>query len=272
MMELCISTSLQVLDNCNWNDSKKYLKFMQQEGSNVVFLVSCLTSQKECVQTYFTKLELNPKEAIYSCICELLQIMPSKKRKHEKFDVDCCCLDSSCILDIKKTNYDIATRLFVSKALLNGIHGKTKDIIDMGLHRFFVLDDDINIDFIKNSKKLKSTTCQKIYFLTHIVLIASFYGKKKINGVITSIWSQTITTFKKWIEILAQKEALKENIEIWLELLVCLSMLHQKDFFALYKQKTDSIFKLVKWKRNGTNAHFFYHTNVLWAFYFAQIE
>lgn len=264
MTELCIELSLKVLDKVNWKDSKKYARFIKQEGSNVLFLASrlCTTQNKQLIITYAenTAIDYKNDAIIWFCVCQSLGLKNSEN-KPDSGDY------SDLILNLKKTNYDIATRLFVSQALV-GDDTMQNAIVRNGLHRLFVLDGAIDICFIARSKKLKKISGYKIYFLTHIVLIASMYGQKKIDYV-DEKWNKTIETLKKWVVFLHENNAPNENIEIWLELLVCLYMLQQEEFCSFSKKKTLSMLKMIHLQRDGSNAHAFYHTNILWAFYFS---
>lgn len=156
---------------------------------------------------------------------------------------------------------EIATRVFVGEALVSWSYYKDtsrlQEIVDVSIERFNFLPRDIHLR--KGGSKLKKQSMEVIYYLCHIVLIACMWGE--IAFVKNMMWAVEI--LKEWL-ISTLRPTKEQNTEVYVEVLLCLSLLEQQhliesDWSTLFIPEFDDM-----------DFHEKYHTAVLYALLFAS--
>ncbi len=156
----------------------------------------------------------------------------------------------------------VATRVLVAEALASwSFHNKDQQrlnqIVDVGLTRFSKLKTK-KIKIVQG--KLTESSEVLIYFVTHIVLVATMYGELKwTHEKITELllhWLQTITPHAK------------DNLEIWIEIILCLQILA----FDSIDIKKYNLIELYNPHLVILDPHKAYHTYILWAGLFASLS
>ncbi len=251
--QLAVSLALQVLNPLKF--PKK--SFLQSESANVLFLTSRIPNLEDVI-TNAIQIKNNENDPIYFHIYNALGMKTQTKTPNfTSYETEFPLFVSSkpCLM--------IATRVFVAEALLSLTFGTSRlpRIVNVGLKRFEKEATIQTLSFQKNHE-LTFKSQYFIYFITHIVLVATFWGKFKINHKYKK-W-ETITK-KLWECVEVLKEVRAQNLEVWLELLICLHLLNQSIPPSL---DSCNLFVVKNFKKSTNNAHRHYHTYALWAFYF----
>jgi len=162
-----------------------------------------------------------------------------------------------------------ATRVFVAEALAswsfyNKNTTKLTDIVNVGLRRTLLKKQK---DLIFSGRELSPQSEYWVYFVTHVVLVATMWGElhEPLGGTAIETWDQIIKLLRAWIVII-EADA-KQNLEVFIELLFCLDLLKQTDIVDRFKGFTDTLFMT---ESNTRNQHRAYHTYVLWALFYAK--
>ncbi len=224
-------------------------QFIQEEGANLLFLVrsgyyhpkfqqAVAIVTKQCSMNITLWIAIN---GFYS--------QNKKFISHYKNEFPCL---------VFKNNLMIATRVFVAEGLASWTHfqnvAKFNAIIRIGLQRLNLIQNT-KLQ-LKRSGKLKLSSEYLIYFVTHIILLATFYGER-----IYIFDSSVVDLVTNWMKIVLPNQ----NLEIWLELSICMCLLNQ----PIDILKTISLFDP---ESNIKNNHQLYHTFALWTMLFKIIR
>ncbi len=260
----CLRLAMLVLNNSEWQSSTKYNRFIEAEGANVLFLVTrLLKNQSVANVTIDMSKKVDLECPTFWHVLDALQMSkPSPKISTYKKEFPTIVLN--CL------NFDIVTRVLVAEALASWSFyyhdiNKLYIIVEIGLKRFFT-SQQLEIGFNKN-KSLNLKSKNWMYFLTHIILIATMYGDITVQNKI--LFADTILILRNWILLLVSNDAAEKNIEMWLEVLICLYLLEDVQFGHEFQLKTLTMFNT---KQKCKNPCTFYHTFALWAFYFDLLK
>lgn len=243
-MQECLSIVIQTLSN----GSKQFIK---EQSANALFLISQMQSM---VQDEFNQLASQTAlDPVLWLAIHGFHALPNKN-----FISGYPSEFPSLVFG---KDLMIATRVFVAEGLASWVYfhdlKKFDFIISIGLQRFNELNN-FELQFNKfNKLKLKSQYL--IYFVTHIILLAGFYGQR---ALIQNDFANIIIVFKKWIQEIESKQ----NLEIYLELLLCMQILNQ----PIDIKETMKLFNIEKTIKK--NQHECYHTFALWALLMNQIK
>jgi len=156
----------------------------------------------------------------------------------------------------------VATRVFVAEALAswsfyNRDRERLNQIVDVGLTRFSKLKTK-KIKIVQG--KLTESSEVLIYFVTHIVLVATMYGELK--------WTHEKITelLLNWLQMITPHA--KDNLEIWIEIILCLQILS----FDSVDIKKYNLLELYDPHPVILDPHKAYHTYILWAGLFASLS
>ncbi len=255
MLLSCIEKTLDVLSN-------KKPKFIHDEGANLIFLIGrvfilnprLIRNDKFQKAIDFISTQINNQEPT------LLSILIDFKFNIKEKPFISGYPDE---FPSKNNNLMIITRVMVAEALASWTYynkdiNKINHIVKISLKQF---DKTTKLKFQQTKLIQKSEFL--IYFLTHIILIATMWGEIK-----TKTFPLWITTqLKKWIEEIYPKRSY--NLEIWLELLFCLKLLDREEE-DIYKKETLELLDISFSSNN--NPHCVYHTFALWSLYIAILD
>ncbi len=252
--------ALEVLDSSKHSNERKHKLFMAQESLNVLFLISRIPGQRAIINRSMKKCSIPTNDStgwhIYAYLGKKHYAKPTYRTYENEFPE--YVLSGPCLM--------IATRIFVAEALLSVTFDTTRlcGIMNVALAR--LRNENTNLKFQK-SNKLTSKSQYLVYFVTHIVLLATFWGTYRVNNMLAK-WKQVKKTLWHFVDNI--KHAQKENLEVWLELVICLHLLNETTNLYPIIQSTLSHFEERPFKKS-TNPHTHYHTYALWAFYFAFV-
>ncbi len=227
---------------------KKY-QFIKDEGPNILFLLSFArqkTEFQDFAKIVLLDVEMDP--VLWIAINDFNIPNTSLIKTYE---------NEFPRLVLSK-NLMIATRVLIAEGLASWVHfadlTKFNSIIEIGLKRFYQIK--ITKLKIKNTK-LKKHSEFLIYFVTHIILLATFYGRRKYE-----FQQNIVLLLQDWRKQLFP--IAKQNLEIWLEISICLLILGFKDELSTIDLFNPNI--------RSNNPHLLYHTYALWAMYFNQLQ
>jgi hypothetical protein len=237
---------------------KQHIRFLAEEGDNIIFLLRKITHFFPSFQTSFATAfdflqatnVLDPREPKLLLSKQNTDIEPSLSGYPKEYP--------RCV---QEAPLGIATRVMVAEALarfsfykkVDTIH----DVLDSAMTRFLSLKKS-PLQF--RGGKLFTRSEHLIYFVTHIVLMATMWGECAMIGNIQ--WHPIVTCLCDWITVI--RPVKQCNLEIWLEVLVCARLLGQS--ILPYQEETMMLFDLLMDKK--FDIHTVYHTHVLWLFYF----
>jgi hypothetical protein len=250
--------------------NKVHNAFLEDEGENIVFLVSRVTHllprtqpQLKTMMQFLLKKHIFPLEEppLWLSLDMLKQSKPQPVISSYA---------SEYPKDVLDAPFTIATRVMVAEGLAhwsfyNKDPLKLVDVVETGLQRFSETKDK---DIVITRKSLLSEPSELfIYFVTHIVLVATMWGELAPIGGSHAIWQMISKTLKTWALELDKHK--KKNLEVWLELLFCLNLLGETTFTQQFEEGTIALFtNVIRTK----NQHKLYHTFVLWSLYLSFYE
>jgi len=270
-MDSALDVVIQVLKNEKTPkiSNQKYQVFLQQEIENILFLISRIVYITRKVNPWLkVAIEFGDDQHIYHAQDPTIWLVKDVEHKND-IDPIISCYENEFPNDVLNKKLVIATRVFVAQSLASWSfyykdQTKLANIVNVGLQR--IKKDNNTISF--QNKKLSIKSTYLIYFVTHVVLVATMWGELHYPvGGSHNIWVKIINQFKKWI--LKIHKFAPHNLEIWLELLFCLELLHENEFVDQY---TDFTFSLYSPICKIKNQHEAYHTYILWALYFAAVH
>ncbi len=261
-IEAALTRVVLVLENKNPKmTKKKYKNFLSAEVENILFLMSRVV--RLAPQTFaivksavaFTNSLYHPQDPAIWLVNHELGIPDNNQPVVSGYP-------SEFPKNVERGTLMIATRVFVAESLANWSfyqdQRKLGKVVDVGLTRF---RDNTLLTFRKFRLSQKSEFL--IYFVTHIVLVATMWGGfgYPVGGT-PKVWARIIEQLKTWLLLITPED----NLEIWLELLLCLELLHEDKFVDTFMEKAVQMFaqELV-----SKDPHRVYHTYVLWALLFA---
>ncbi len=224
-------------------------RFVQEEGANLLFLVRSGYHHPKFQQVVaIVKKECNMDITLWIAINGFYS--PNKKFiSHYKNEFPSLVFEN---------NLMIATRVFVAEGLASWTHfqneAKFDTIIQIGLQRLNLIQNTEL--YFKRNGKLRLSSEYLIYFVTHIILLATFYGER-----IYIFNFSVVDLVTRWMKIVPPNQ----NLEIWLELSICMCLLNQ----PIDILETISLFNP---KLNIKNNHQLYHTFALWTMLFETIR
>jgi hypothetical protein len=261
-MEDALTRVVLVLKNKNPKMTKqKYTHFLAAEVENILFLMSRVV--RLAPQTFgivksavaFANSSYHPQDPAIWLVNHELGI-PNSEPVVSGYE-------SEFPRAVEFGKLMIATRVFVAESLANWSfyqdQHKLGKIVDVGLTRFGHSRTSLTFRKFRLSQQSEFL----IYFVTHIVLVATMWGGfgYPVGGT-PKVWARIIEQLKTWLLLITPKD----NLEIWLELLLCLELMHENEFVDSFHEKARELFaqKLV-----SKDPHRIYHTYVLWALLFA---
>jgi hypothetical protein len=109
--------------------------------------------------------------------------------------------------------------------------------------------------------KLVAKSEALIYFVTHIVLVATMWGECDLITKETHDWKPVSNCLWSWVKLLQSSK--QWNLEVWLEVLVCLHFVGES--ILAYVAETTALFSHMD---DFKDVHSIYHTHILWLYYF----
>ncbi len=280
---------LGVLENAQSHatSNKKSQKFILEHGENIAFLMSRVTLLQPSLRPFAKRaLELvrstdllnEAEPGIISALHELqvVEDMPTAQVTGYPTEFP---------RDVLSAAFDIATNVFVAQALAvwtstKKATSKLAAVVNVALARLwdgeFKETTQLHIHDKSGTLTPKSETW--LYFVTHIVLVATMWGEvmEPVGGN-ESQWETLYNLLLKALKLLGRFA--RANSEIYMETLFCLHLLTR-----LNKAQTQELYILsfaesvygndLKRLRNASGAAKMtqfekYHTFILHAFYFA---
>ena len=249
------------------NKSKQNIKFLKDELSNMIYLVSQVVQLSPAckdIHTAFKYFIVNEykqqKEYDYNEPKYFLSMCDNMEEKNTNG------LNSYTDFDkgITSKNLKLMTTVLVHQALASWSYYKNVDLIvqiaNTGKTQYDLMFYD------KKQNLTDDLTDDHVYYICHIVLIRLMWGTITLNNNVDLDW--IIPILKKFLTNLKGK---KEQFEAYIEVMFCLSILGQQefieepfldlkvpDFTQEYKQTTYSDY------------HKRYHLAVLFAFLYAS--
>lgn len=238
---------------------KNYREFMSDEGENIAFLTNRVCKMcPAAIPTGSLILQVVHDWKLFPL--EEPKMILSLRLLHMKITPVLSGYD-----DYKQNIHDkdmvLATRVLVAQGLAEwSFYNRAPiEVVETGLTRI----DGRALRFAKNSLTPNSEAW--IYFVTHVVLLATGYGEwKRPHGGTRAQWQKITTLLLECANQLEMKW--RKNLEVWLEILLCLSILHQQSAMETWWISTREGFALTQ---HSQNLHKVYHTDLLWALLFA---
>jgi hypothetical protein len=197
--------------------------FWKTEGENVCFLASCavnIYSTQRAQKDLKSFLEWSQCQDWFdsSSPCIILS------RVNSDVDGGRAVIDGYSDYDMMtKVSWEKATNIMVAQGLLYWARNesdKLQDVITSAtLHATSYATSNAHVSFI--------------YFVTHIILLDSHYGRKQCS---TDILFPILKTYLHSI-----RSCWKQNIEIWIELLFCLSLEGSLESAMNYKKDAQDV-------------------------------
>lgn len=258
---------------------KAYDEFLYEESENLAFLMSrvvCLVSKHKTLArsflvTYLDSglLRANDKEP---------GVILAKKVS--KWDVRNNVPEVQGYEDypgeIYSNDMSVVTRVMVGQFLAVWSFNRKsqmKEILDRCIDE--VLDrnyDDITALEFKNNNMLTENSEQNVYFVCHIVLLATQWGHLKCSQTYFEILHPIVLDFFKTIYRMQKKSVFRAtNVEVFVEIAFCLLCLGDETSVEGLVGDCVVAFQKTNYLSKNSTYHRRYHTYILWALFFAKL-
>jgi hypothetical protein len=280
-----LSVVLDVLENATSN--KKFQRFILEHGENVAFLMSrvALLQPSTCPLAKRALELVRSADLLNEAEPGILSALHELEAKKDVPAAQVSGYPTEFPRDVLSASFDIATNVFVAQALAiwtstNKTTSKLATIVDVALARLW--DGEFKETTVLHIHTKSGTLTPKsetwLYFVTHIVLVATMWGEviEPVGGS-ESQWETVYFLLFKALKLLGPFAL--ANSEIYMETLFCLHLLSRSN-----KAQTKELYVLsfaesvygndLKRLHNASGAAKMtqfekYHTFILHAFYFA---
>ena len=271
-MERALENVVSMLKNARNRMSKSlHKKFLDHEGENIVFLLGRVYAlTPSTIGSLEAAMEYMLDQAIHA-LTEPKMLIPMAQLHHvdtvepelEKYEEYPEALNSG-------KNLTIATQTMVGQALVYRTYQDDAGIaavVDVGLSREGIPQFTSHDFGYERHGELDGLTERKIYFATHIVLVATMWGEHPPLGGSTERWIQVRDQFREWLVCLYPIRT--ANAEVYIEIILCLAALRDQVFIESYYLETLKMFQTSDDILDSTDIHEVYHTFILYALLFA---
>ncbi len=256
---------LKILFNFNRYNigHKAHCAFLKAQGDNIAFLLSRITVLLPDTREYSKASLFYLKKNAHLIDQTSPALFLSHFELRKKFYLEPSnAYTTEFPKAILSKSFYIATRVLVWRGLaVWAFYEKDEQqlakVVNVGINRI-ILQSKPQLQ-MNNRNQLKSFSKEWFYFVSHVILIATMWGELEVpvGGTVT-LWKLLSTMLKKWATNL--RPVAKENIEVWVELLLCLRLL---SWHQTCKEFAHDEIKLFNIKLGFIDQNHYYHTYVL---------